>query len=68
MAKSTKSGKASSALAPFSAEVPKDYESLTIRKIDNGYVVSRNGVKAGKHFASEKFQPRAPRISTGKNK
>lgn len=60
--------KAASALATFNIPVPKDQESVSYRKIDNGYVVRRDGVKGGKHFNEEFYSSRQPRIAAKPNR
>ena len=39
---------------------PKDRETVRIRRIDNGYITSREGVKKGRYFETEKFSPTDP--------
>jgi hypothetical protein len=46
--------------------VPSDQgESVRIRKISNGYLISREGVKRGKYFTHEEFSPTKPVITAG---
>jgi hypothetical protein len=40
-----------------------DNESVRIRQISNGYVISRDGSKRGKYFQHEEFSPTKPVIS-----
>lgn len=64
MAKTAKpSIRIQSALASFSIRPPKDHESMSVRKIDNGYVVSHDGYKGGKRFEREYFSSKAPSLA-----
>lgn len=56
-----------SALATFNIKPPKDHENMSVRKIDNGYVISHDGFKGGKRFEREYYSTRAPALG-GKNK
>ncbi len=40
-----------------------DTESVRIRAISNGYLISREGTKRGKYFTHEEFSPTKPQIS-----
>ncbi len=60
--------KAVSALASFDMPVPKDHENVSYRKIDNGYLVNRDGVKSGKRFSAEFYTNRAPRVAVKPNR
>lgn len=51
-----------SALAAFELKPPKDHEHVSVRKVDNGYIVSHDGVKGGKPFNREFYTPKAPRL------
>ena len=67
MAMKKKPAKASPVLGPYAAEsTPKDRENVRIRKINNGFIVSRDGVKGGKFFETEHFTPTAPKIEIPK--
>jgi hypothetical protein len=52
-----------SALATFSIRPPKDHESMSVRKIDNGYVISHDGYKGGKRFEREYYSAKAPSLA-----
>lgn len=52
-----------SALATFAIRPPKDHESMSVRKIDNGYVVSHDGYKGGKRFEREYYSAKAPALA-----
>lgn len=41
---------------------PKDSEHMSIRQIDNGYIVNRHGYRNGKHFDVDVYTPTAPKI------
>ena len=41
---------------------PKDSMHMSVRQIDNGFIVNRSGHKDGKHFDHEHFTPHAPKI------
>jgi len=43
---------------------PKDSMHMSVRQIQNGYIVNKHGHKDGKHFDDEFYTPRAPRIDT----
>ena len=51
-----------SALAAFTLKPPKDHENLSVRKIDNGFVISHDGVKGGKRFEREYYSTKAPTL------
>lgn len=40
--------------------VEKDRMHMSVRQIENGYVVNRHGYKDGKHFDEEVFTPNVP--------
>lgn len=65
--KVAKTGKPSirvqSALATFSLKPPKDHENLSVRKLDNGYVISHDGYKGGKRFEREYYSKTAPSLA-----
>lgn len=43
----------------------EDSESVRIRKISNGYLICRDGVKRGKYFSHEEFSAARPVITAG---
>ena len=43
---------------------PKDSMHMSVRQINNGFIVNKHGHKDGKHFDDEFYTPRAPRIDT----
>jgi hypothetical protein len=63
VAKTSKPRIVQSALASFTIRPPKDHESMSVRKIDNGYVVSHDGYKGGKRFEREYYSPKAPSLA-----
>ena len=46
----------------------KDRETISCRKIENGYLISRSGVKDGKYFDKEFYSPKAPNFNVPKGK
>ena len=48
------------------SEVPqykqKDSMHISVRQIQNGFIVNKHGHKAGKHYDDEYFTPTAPKI------
>jgi hypothetical protein len=40
-----------------------DNESVRIRQISNGYLISREGSKRGKYYQHEEYSPSKPQIS-----
>jgi hypothetical protein len=38
---------------------------MSVRQIQNGYIVNKHGHKDGKHFDDEFYTPKAPKIDTG---
>lgn len=52
---------------PFGKKVP-DSETVNHRQIKGGYLVTRDGVKAGKKFTEESFSKTRPRVITGGTK
>jgi hypothetical protein len=40
-----------------------DTESLRIRKIKNGWIISRSGTNAGKYFDEDEFTAKRPKLS-----
>ena len=43
---------------------PKDSMHMSVRQINNGFIVNKHGHKDGKHFDDEFYTPRAPRLDT----
>jgi hypothetical protein len=43
---------------------PKDSMHISVRQIQNGYIVNKHGHKDGKHYDDEFFTPRTPRLDT----
>lgn len=41
---------------------PKDSLHMSIRQIENGFIVNRHGHKDGKHFDEELFTPHMPQV------
>jgi hypothetical protein len=51
--------------------MPEDRQSISCRKISNGYIVSENGVKSGKYYDKEYYSPKKPNfniVKTGAKK
>jgi hypothetical protein len=42
----------------------KDSMHMSVRQINNGFIVNKHGHKDGKHFDDEFYTPRAPRLDT----
>lgn len=64
MAKKPAKRKSSSRSGDVPIAVPSvDNETLRIRKIDNGYLLCRDGTKKGKYFSHEEFSPTKPVIT-----
>lgn len=45
---------------------PKDSLHVSVRQIENGFIVNRHGYKSGKHFDTEHFTTKAPQIDVPK--
>ena len=46
--------------------VPRgETESLRIREISNGFLITREGTKRGKYFSHEEYSPTKPVITAG---
>lgn len=56
-----KAGRGSRAIAVPAP--PNEQESVTIRKIANGYVISRSGTRRGKYFTHEEYSAGRPVVS-----
>ena len=57
-----------SALIGFAMPVSKDHENMSVRKIENGYVVRHDGVKGGRQFEREFYSPKPPKLDVKKPK
>ena len=50
----------------IAAAPSSDSESVRIRKIANGWIVSREGMKRGKYVQHEEYSAEKPQITTAK--
>lgn len=58
--KATTKRKTTSRAAP----VPTSAEtSMSVRKINNGYIISESGDRGGKYFHRETFTPQKPKVT-----
>jgi len=48
--------------SPSNDYKPKDSMHMSVRQIQNGFIVNKHGHKAGKHYDDEYFTPTAPKI------
>ena len=44
---------------------PKDSMHMSVRQIENGFLVNRHGHKDGKHYDTEYFTPHMPKLDPG---
>lgn len=67
MTKKTKATtkKLNASLTADLAPVRSDRRDVSIRKINNGYVLTESGTRAGKYFQRETYTPKQPKIVVG---
>ena len=41
--------------------------SVSVRKIDNGYIVNKSSCRNGRYESSEQYSPTAPQLQDGEN-
>ena len=63
--KRKRSGRATQMAVPAP---PNEQESVSIRKIANGYVISRSGMRRGKYFTHEEYSAGRPVVTAAISK
>lgn len=64
-----KKGKGDSLVSdPAGVSPSRDYHHVSIRRIDNGYMVSEHGTRRGKSFDRDRYTAQKPVIAIGGKK